>query len=221
MAGMPKVKINSDDYRRFEEAAEAAGTTVDHWLAEAGRAQALKATHGTSRVTLPRSNWLTDTWGDALLDLAGEIRSTQELAYVTLLQLHTIVDDTALFIAPDAFTRDVIESRLRGRVADALSRRLDRPVDIAVTLTRPATRRPEATKASATNQSSEGATQTAKTVPGSADIGWVGTAEEPKREAAKSQPTTGTRTDGQLSGVINELESLKAKVEEYVARSSR
>ncbi|WP_250028829.1 hypothetical protein [Paractinoplanes maris] len=218
---MPKVKINSDDYRQFEEAAEAAGTTVDHWLAEAGRAQALKAAHGASRVTLPRSDRLTDTWGDALLDLAGELRSTQELAYVTLLQLHTIVNDTALFVAPDAFTRDVVESRLRGQIADALSRRLDRPVDIAVTLARPATHRPEATKASATSQPSQGATQNGKRVAGSTDIRQVGTAGESKREAATSRPTTGAHTDGQLSGVINELEFLKAKVEEYVARSSR
>jgi hypothetical protein len=187
----------------------------------AGRAQALKAAHGASRGALPRSDRLTDIWGDALLDLAGEIRSTQELAYLTLLQLHTIIDDTALFVAPDGFTRDVIESRLRGRVANALSRRLDRPVDVAVTLAQPATRLPDAAKASPTSEPLQSAAQHAKRAPGPAGIGPVGTPEEAKREAAASPPETRTQADGQLLSVINELESLKARVEEYAARSSR
>jgi len=41
MAGMAKVKLGSEDYRGFERAAAAAGTSVQQWLVEAGRAQAL------------------------------------------------------------------------------------------------------------------------------------------------------------------------------------
>lgn len=40
MLRMAKVKIDSDDQRRFAEAAAALGVSVEQWLADAGRAQA-------------------------------------------------------------------------------------------------------------------------------------------------------------------------------------
>jgi chromosomal replication initiator protein len=73
-------------------------------------------------------------WTAATEDLADEIISAQQRAYLRLTQLRAIVEDTALLSVPDAFTRDVIESRLRPAITEALSRRLGRPIQVAVTV---------------------------------------------------------------------------------------
>ena len=67
-------------------------------------------------------------------ELADEIVSAQQRAYLRLTRLRAIVEDTALLSVPDAFTRDVIESRLRPAITEALSRRLGRPIQVAVTV---------------------------------------------------------------------------------------
>ena len=70
-------------------------------------------------------------------ELADEISSPQQRAYLQLTKLRAIVEDTALLAVPDAFTRDVIESRLRPAITEALSRRLNRPIQVAVTVKPP------------------------------------------------------------------------------------
>src|SRR5207247_3889749 len=65
------------------------------------------------------------------------IVSPQQRAYLKLTRLRAIVEDTALISVPDSFTRDVIESRLRPSITDALSRRLGRPIQVAVTVRPP------------------------------------------------------------------------------------
>ncbi|MBU2665635.1 hypothetical protein KOI35_19170 [Actinoplanes bogorensis] len=134
---MPKVKINPADYQSFSDAAEVAGTTVDQWLAEAGRAQAFRAAHGMSRVMVSGQGPLDRVWQEILHDLFREVSSSQDLNYLMRAQLHAVVNDTALLTVHDAFTRDVIESRLREPVATCLARQLGRPVHVAVTLTEP------------------------------------------------------------------------------------
>ena len=79
---------------------------------------------------------LAAVWTAATEALA-EIISAQHRAYLRLTRLRAIVEDTALLSVPDAFTRDVIESRLRPAITDALSRRLDRPIQVAVTVRPP------------------------------------------------------------------------------------
>ncbi|GIH13223.1 chromosomal replication initiator protein DnaA [Rugosimonospora africana] len=66
-----------------------------------------------------------------------EIGSAQHRAYLRLTRLRAIVEDTALVAVPDAFTRDVIESKLRPAITDALSRQLGRRIDVAVTVRAP------------------------------------------------------------------------------------
>ncbi len=66
-----------------------------------------------------------------------EIGSAQHRAYLRLTQLRAIVEDTALVAVPDAFTRDVIESKLRPAITDALSRQLGRAIQVAVTVRAP------------------------------------------------------------------------------------
>jgi chromosomal replication initiator protein len=80
---------------------------------------------------------LADVWKATLEELADEISSPQQRAYLQLTKLRAIVEDTALLAVPDAFTRDVIESRLRPAITEALSRRLNRPIQVAVTVKPP------------------------------------------------------------------------------------
>jgi chromosomal replication initiator protein len=80
---------------------------------------------------------LAAVWTAATDELADEIVSAQQRAYLRLTRLRAIVEDTALLSVPDAFTRDVIESRLRPSITDALSRRLGRPIQVAVTVRPP------------------------------------------------------------------------------------
>ncbi|MCM0675021.1 chromosomal replication initiator protein DnaA [Micromonospora phytophila] len=73
-------------------------------------------------------------WTATTDELADEIISAQQRAYLRLTRLRAIVEDTALLSVPDAFTRDVIESRLRPAITEALTRRLGRPIQVAVTV---------------------------------------------------------------------------------------
>ena len=77
---------------------------------------------------------LSGVWKATLDELVDEISSPQQRAYLHFTKLRAIVEDTALLAVPDAFTRDVIESRLRPAITDALSRRLGRPIQAAVTV---------------------------------------------------------------------------------------
>ncbi len=76
-------------------------------------------------------------WTAATEDLADGIDSAQQRAYLRLTRLRAIVEDTALIAVPDAFTRDVIESKLRPAITEVLSRRLGRPIQVAVTVRAP------------------------------------------------------------------------------------
>ncbi len=64
----------------------------------------------------------------------AEMASPQERAYLRLTQLYAIVQDTGLVSVPNTLARNVIESRMRQAVTDALSRRLGRSVQVAVTV---------------------------------------------------------------------------------------
>jgi len=80
---------------------------------------------------------LGGVWTAATDELADEIASAQQRAYLRLTRLRAIVEDTALLSVPDTYTRDVIESRLRLAITEALSRRLGRPIQVAVTVRPP------------------------------------------------------------------------------------
>jgi chromosomal replication initiator protein len=66
-----------------------------------------------------------------------EIDSAQHRAYLRLTRLRAIVDDTALLSVPDAYSRDMIETRLRPALTAALSRQLGREIQVAVTVRPP------------------------------------------------------------------------------------
>jgi chromosomal replication initiator protein len=80
---------------------------------------------------------LAAVWIAATDEIADGTVSAQQRAYLRLTSLRAIVEDTALVAVPDAFTRDIIESRLRPAITDALSRRLGRSIQVAVTVRPP------------------------------------------------------------------------------------
>jgi chromosomal replication initiator protein DnaA len=63
--------------------------------------------------------------------------SQQRRAFLRLTSLRAIIDDTALLAVPDAYTREQIETHLRGHITEALSQYLGRSMQVAVTIRPP------------------------------------------------------------------------------------
>jgi chromosomal replication initiator protein len=78
---------------------------------------------------------LAALWHHATEEIADGVVSAQQRAYLRQTRLRAIVEDTALLSVPDAFTRDQIETKLRPAITEALSRRMGRAIQVAVTLT--------------------------------------------------------------------------------------
>ncbi len=77
---------------------------------------------------------LATIWAAATEELADESLSPQQRAWLRLTRPIALVEDTAIVAAPNQFAREVIESRLRPAITEALSRRLGRPIEVAVTV---------------------------------------------------------------------------------------
>ena len=76
---------------------------------------------------------LGQIWTKTLEALSSGLLTNQQRAFVTLTKPMGIVGDTVLVAAPNAFSRDVLESRLSPIVCDALSSIVGREMKIAVT----------------------------------------------------------------------------------------
>lgn len=77
---------------------------------------------------------LVEVWTSALDSLADGTLTAQQRAFVAMTKPLGLVNDTALVAAPNEFTKDVLETRLRPFVTDALSQTLGRDIKIAVTV---------------------------------------------------------------------------------------
>ncbi|GAC1611297.1 MAG: hypothetical protein NVS3B26_23240 [Mycobacteriales bacterium] len=77
---------------------------------------------------------LEEVWARALDALSDGQLSPQHRAWVGLTRPLGLVEDTALLAAPNEFAKDVLESRLRPVIADALSRAYGREIRVAVTV---------------------------------------------------------------------------------------
>ncbi|MQA24983.1 MAG: chromosomal replication initiator protein DnaA [Micromonosporaceae bacterium] len=77
---------------------------------------------------------LATVWAAATEGLADDTLSPQQRAWLRLTRPLALVEDTALIAAPNPFTKEAIESRLRPAITEALSRSLGRPVQVAVTV---------------------------------------------------------------------------------------
>lgn len=76
----------------------------------------------------------TESWTLALESLTDGALTPQQRAFVSLTRPLGLVEDTALVAAPNEFTKDVLETRLRPVVTAALSAQLGRDVRLAVTV---------------------------------------------------------------------------------------
>jgi chromosomal replication initiator protein len=77
---------------------------------------------------------LTEVWTTALDTLTDGAMTPQQRAFIQMTRPLGLVNDTALVAAPNEFTKDVLETRLRPFICDALSRTLGRDIKIAVTV---------------------------------------------------------------------------------------
>lgn len=83
---------------------------------------------------MAEENELAPYWEAALASLTEEQLPAQQRAFVTLTQPLGLVGDTALVAAPNEFTKDVLETRLRPIVVDALTATIGQEVRLAVTV---------------------------------------------------------------------------------------
>jgi chromosomal replication initiator protein len=79
-------------------------------------------------------NELTAMWNAALDSLSDGTLSPQQKAFVSLTRPLGLVEDTVLIAAPNEFTKDVLETRLRPLVSSALSQIVGREIRLAVTV---------------------------------------------------------------------------------------
>jgi chromosomal replication initiator protein len=77
---------------------------------------------------------LEQVWARALDGLSEGQLSPQHRAWVGLTRPLGLVEDTALLAAPNEFAKDVLDSRLRPVIADALSTAYGRQIRVAVTV---------------------------------------------------------------------------------------
>ena len=80
------------------------------------------------------SSDLAEVWATAIASLSDGSLTPQQRAFVNLTRPLGLVEDTALIEAPNDFTKDVLETRLRPMVVEALSRTLGRDIRLAVTV---------------------------------------------------------------------------------------
>lgn len=77
---------------------------------------------------------LSEVWSAAIASLDSDGLGPQQRAFLRMTKPIGLVEDTALIAAPNQFTKDVLETRMRGLLCDALSRELNRELRIAVTI---------------------------------------------------------------------------------------
>src|SRR3954469_11983784 len=73
-------------------------------------------------------------WQQTLGTLDAVGLSNQERAFVRLCRLVGVLDQTALVRAPNTFTKDFLEQRVREQIHEALASQLGHPVQLAVSV---------------------------------------------------------------------------------------
>jgi len=77
---------------------------------------------------------LNEVWTRAIGGLGDDALTPQQRAFVALTRPLALVEDTALVAAPNEFTKDVLETRLRPLVVNALSNALGREIRLAISV---------------------------------------------------------------------------------------
>jgi chromosomal replication initiator protein len=77
---------------------------------------------------------LDSVWARAIAGLGEDLVSAQQRAWLRITKPLALVQDTVVLATPNDFARDVLDTRLRPLVVDALSRELAQDVRVAVTV---------------------------------------------------------------------------------------
>src|SRR5213080_1309975 len=77
---------------------------------------------------------LEAVWTRAIADLDDDVLPAQHRAWMRLTKPLALVQDTAVLATPNDFAREVLDTKLRPVIMDALSRQLGREVRVAVTV---------------------------------------------------------------------------------------
>src|SRR3954469_1727418 len=77
---------------------------------------------------------LEAVWIRAIADLDDDVLPAQHRAWMRLTKPLALVQDTAVLATPNDFAREVLDTKLRPVIMDALSRQLGRDVRVAVTV---------------------------------------------------------------------------------------
>ncbi|MFL6239030.1 MAG: chromosomal replication initiator protein DnaA [Actinomycetes bacterium] len=77
---------------------------------------------------------LARAWNQALDSLADGALPPQQRAWMRLTRPLAIVEDTAVLAAPNEFAKEVLDTRLRPLIVEALSAELGRDIQVAVTV---------------------------------------------------------------------------------------
>ncbi|HEU5034676.1 MAG TPA: chromosomal replication initiator protein DnaA [Mycobacteriales bacterium] len=77
---------------------------------------------------------LEAVWTRAIADLGDDVLPAQHRAWMRLTKPLALVQDTAVLATPNDFAREVLDTKLRPLIVDALSRQLGRDVRVAVTV---------------------------------------------------------------------------------------
>src|SRR3954452_19728787 len=88
-----------------------------------------------SRVPMPEDVLdLEAVWTRAIADLGDDVLPAQHRAWIRLTKPLALVQDTAVLATPNDFAREVLDTKLRPLIVEALSRQLGRDVRVAVTV---------------------------------------------------------------------------------------
>src|SRR6476646_5889882 len=77
---------------------------------------------------------LDAVWTRAIASLGDDVLPPQHRAWMRLTKPLALVQDTAVLATPNDFAREVLDTKLRDVIVDALSRQLGRDVRVAVTV---------------------------------------------------------------------------------------
>jgi chromosomal replication initiator protein len=123
---------------------------------------------------------LVAIWQRSVESLADGALSPQNKAWIQLTRPLGLVEDTALLAAPNEFTKELLDTRYRPLIAEALSGQLGRSIRVAVTVEPPDPAADEALRGAEPFTDSSG----------------------PSQEPATSHPGTGRETPATGRGVI-------------------
>ena len=85
-------------------------------------------------MTIEQAADMAALWAQTVALLSDRDTTHQQRAFLKVTQPLGLVNDTVLLAAPNEFTKDFLETRLRPLVVEALSSTLGRPINIAVTV---------------------------------------------------------------------------------------